>query len=98
LFTLLEGYTTLPYDDEVFQEGFTRVDAAHERLLTRHSGTTDCVLVVCHGYLASRLIERFLGMPRTDDNCFSHDNTAVSSLDQLPTGAFRLHYLNKLLI
>ncbi|MBE2224489.1 MAG: histidine phosphatase family protein [Anaerolineae bacterium] len=98
LFTLLAGHTALPYDDEVFQEGFARIDRAHERLLARHSDTTDSVLVVCHGYLASRLIERFLEMPRSDDNRFSHDNTAVSFLEQLPNGVFRLQYLNKLLI
>ena len=98
VFTLLAGYTALPYDDEVFQEGFARIDRAYERLLTRHSGTTVRVLVVGHWYTSSRLIETLLAMPRTDHDRFNHDNTAVSSLDQLPTGTFRLQYLNKLLI
>jgi broad specificity phosphatase PhoE len=98
LFTLLDGHTTLPYDDELFQEGFARIDGAYERLLARHSATSDRVLVVAHWYMSSRLIETFLAMPRTDYDRFNHDNTAVSSLDQLPNGAFRLQYLNKLLI
>ena len=98
LFTLLAGYTALPYDDEVFQEGFGRVAGAHERLLARHGGTEARVLVVGHGYLASRLIEALLVLPRTDYNLFSHENTAVSFLEQLPNGAFRLEYLNRLLI
>ena len=70
----------------------------HERLLARHGGTEARVLVVGHGYLASRLIEALLVLPRTDYNLFSHENTAVSFLEQLPNGAFRLEYLNRLLI
>ncbi len=98
LFTLLNGHTALPYDDEVFQEGFERIDRAHERLLARHSGTTDRVLVVAHWYLSSRLIETLLGLSRTDHDRFNHDNTTTSCLSQLPNDAFRLQYLNKLLI
>ena len=98
LFTLLEGNSALPYDDEVFQEGFARIDRVHERLLARHSGTADRVLVVSHWYTSSRLIESLLAMSRTDYDRFNHDNTAVSCLDQLPNGEFRLQYLNKLLI
>jgi len=98
MFTLLDGNAVLPFDDEVFQEGFARIDRAHERLLARHKDTTDRVLVVCHWYTASRLIESFLAMPRTDYDRFNHDNTAVSCLDQLLNSAFRLQYLNRLLI
>lgn len=98
VFTLLAGHTSLPYDDEVFDEGFARIDGAYARLLARHSGTTDRVLVVAHWYTSSRLIETFLAMPRTDHDRFNHDNTAVSCLSQLPNGEFRLQYLNKLLI
>jgi broad specificity phosphatase PhoE len=98
LFTLLDGHIGLPYDDEVYQEGFARIDEAHQRLLNRHGGTSDRVLVVGHWYLASRLVETLLGLPRADYDRFNHDNTAVSSLTQLANGAFRLQYLNKLLI
>ncbi len=98
LFTFLDGYTILPYGDEVYQEGFKRVDAAHQRLLTRHSGTADQVLVVGHWYLASRLVETLLELPRLDHDRFNHDNTAVSCLRELPGGEFRVEYLNRLLI
>lgn len=98
LFTLLEGHTRLPYDDEVYQEGFERIDSAHHRLLDRHHSTTDRILVVAHWYLSSRLIETLLGLSRLDHDRFNHDNAAVSCLGQLPNGAFRLQYLNKLLI
>jgi len=98
LFTHLESHTTLPFDDEVFQEGFARIDGAYERLLALHSDTEDRILVVAHWYTSSRLIETFLAMQRTDYDRFNHDNTAVSCLDQLSNGAFRLQYLNRLLI
>ena len=98
LFTLLDGHALLPPDDEVYQEGFARIDGAHHRLLTRHRGTDDQVLVVCHWYLASRLVEALLALPRLDHDRFNHDNTAVSCLRQLPGGSFRVEYLNRLLI
>lgn len=97
-FTSLNGLTALPYDDEVYQEGFARVDRAHRRLLQRHGGTPDRVLVVGHWYLASRLVEALLDLPRLDHDRFNHDNTAVSCLTELPGGEFRVQYLNKLLI
>ena len=102
-FTFLNGQRDLPYEDEVYREGFTRVDKAHHRLLQRHGnrdhgGTEDRVLVVGHWYLASRLVETLLDLPRAEHDRFNHDNTAVSCLTQLPGGGFRVLYLNKLLI
>lgn len=97
-FTCLNGHATLPYEDEVYQEGFARVDRAHRRLRQRHGGTADRVLVVGHWYLASRLVERLLDLPHLDHDRFNHDNTAVSCLTELPGGEFRVQYLNKVLI
>ncbi len=97
-FTLLDEHTSLPHDDEVYQEGFSRIDHAHHRLLERHASTSERVLVVTHWYLSSRLIETTLNLARTDHDRFNHDNTAISQLAQLPNGAFRLQYMNKLLV
>ena len=98
LFARLDGHTSLPHDDEVYQEGFARIDGAYQRLLARHGGTSDRVLVVAHWYLASRLIEALLGLARVDHDRFNHDNVSTSGLGQLPNGAFRLQYSNRLMI
>jgi broad specificity phosphatase PhoE len=81
-------------EGEVYCEGLARIEQVAQRLLERHAGTPDSVLVVGHEYAGGRLIEMLLGIEPLGR--LSHANTGLSRLLEQADGTFVARFLNRL--
>jgi broad specificity phosphatase PhoE len=81
-------------EDEAYCECLARIERAAERLLARHKGKPDRVLVVGHDYAGGRLIERLLGIEPVGR--LYHTNTGLTRLVEGEDGAFVARFVNRL--
>jgi len=81
-------------EGEVYCECLARIERVAERLLARHAGTPDSVLVMGHEYAGGRLIEMLLGIEPLGR--LYHANTGLSHLLEGADGAFVARFVNRL--
>jgi broad specificity phosphatase PhoE len=80
-------------ENEVYTECLTRISQVAERLLDRHAGRPDSVLVVGHEYAGGRLIEMLLGVE--PQGRLYHANTGLTWLVEGEDGSFVARFLNR---
>jgi broad specificity phosphatase PhoE len=81
-------------ENEVYCESLVRIEQVAARLLERHAGGPESVLVVGHKYAGGRLLEMLLGIEPAGRLC--HTNTGLSRLVEEEDGAFTARFLNRL--
>jgi broad specificity phosphatase PhoE len=89
-----EAGSLMPPPDETYQEGQRRVTVAAERLRELHGGKDVSVLSVGHACSGARFLEAFLSISL--DGRFSHRNTGLTCLKQLPNGTFVVPFSNRI--
>jgi broad specificity phosphatase PhoE len=81
-------------EGEVYSESLARIERSAARLLSRHAGSEESVLLVGHEYAGGRLIELLLGIEPVGR--LYHANTGLSRLVAGADGAFVARFLNRL--
>jgi broad specificity phosphatase PhoE len=81
-------------EGEAYCECVVRIEQVAARLLERHAGTPDRVLVVGHEYAGGRLIEMLLGIE--PQGRLYHTNTGLSRLVEREDGTFIARFVNRL--
>jgi broad specificity phosphatase PhoE len=93
-FVPLSGPAFWSPENEVYCECLARIEQVARRLLARHAGSPDNVLVVGHEYAGGRLLEMLLGIE--PQGRLYHTNTGLSRLDQKDDGRFVARFVNRL--
>ena len=81
-------------EDEAYCECLARIERVAARLLERHAGRQESVLVVGHEYAGGRMLEMLLGIEPVGR--LYHTNTGLSRLVEGADGAFVARYVNRL--
>ena len=81
-------------EGEAYCECLARIERVAARLLERHAGSPDRVLVVGHEYAGGRLIEMLLGIE--PQGRLYHTNTGLSRLVEGEDGGFTARFVNRL--
>ena len=81
-------------ENEAYCECLARIEQVAARLLARHAGRPDSVLVVGHEYAGGRLIEMLLGIE--PQGRLYHTNTGLSRLVEGEDGVFVARFVNRL--
>jgi len=81
-------------ENEAYCECLARIEQVAARLLERHAGQPESVLVVGHEYAGGRLLEVLLGIEPVGR--LYHTNTGLSRLVEEVDGTFTARFLNRL--
>ena len=97
LFELDSFSHAMPYTDEVFSEGLGRIEKLSGEIVSRYLGRPVNVLLATHAYLASRIIEGFIGTNSSNTTWFDFDNCGITFLEERIAGSFFVRYHNRII-